>query len=406
MASKSSNKRSTRKRGFPKYPGNYPNDVITDSTFFEKEKPVKVLIAVADIRGYTYLINDLTDEKVSSFLQRVFEDILPKSVYTRDIRKRQPKEFVGCTYKLTGDGFLAVYSEDEGAVKQAVKNLLYSLGRYPKIKKKAGMRIEQTQLSTAAVLGEVLRKKIETCDYRDFTIIGREVNLAFRLCDVTYPGQLLVNNEVVRILKEDFTFVDTGSVKLKGFDKRERTYAILREKTRKERDVSGATRSDYVYQCCNKCVDETDFDMYKRVCFPAYKAGVLIGEEYNSKEISNGVPKTDFSKIDCRSKKRKQRGNSLNNKKQEEKIEAARFFCRENCEHVVTCYHNICLGIERVSTPGIGYATGRRRISGKMDIENSMICCHICYNKGKSKCRETDYEFRNNDFGKGQRNAV
>ena len=63
--------------------------------------------------------------------------------------------------------------------------------------------------------------------HKDYTIIGRHVNLAARLEEEAKPGQVLVSNRTYRLTANMVKAEDVGAISVKGFEKPILVYNVL-----------------------------------------------------------------------------------------------------------------------------------------------------------------------------------
>jgi class 3 adenylate cyclase len=72
----------------------------------------------------------------------------------------------------------------------------------------------------------------------DYTIIGREVNLASRLESVAQPGEILISDSTYSLVRDTIMCRDRGQINVKGFSKTVAIYEIV-----DHRKALGATQS-------------------------------------------------------------------------------------------------------------------------------------------------------------------
>jgi adenylate cyclase len=64
-------------------------------------------------------------------------------------------------------------------------------------------------------------------EHMDYTIIGKQVNLANRLQAAALPGEVLIGHETWRLVKDTFSCVAKEPIQVKGFDRPIQTYAVI-----------------------------------------------------------------------------------------------------------------------------------------------------------------------------------
>ena len=63
-------------------------------------------------------------------------------------------------------------------------------------------------------------------DRMEYSIIGKEVNVASRLESNSSPGKILVSEATYDLVKEHFDFKPDGDMEAKGIDRKIRTYHL------------------------------------------------------------------------------------------------------------------------------------------------------------------------------------
>ncbi|MGA7882857.1 MAG: adenylate/guanylate cyclase domain-containing protein, partial [Terrimicrobiaceae bacterium] len=61
----------------------------------------------------------------------------------------------------------------------------------------------------------------------DYTIIGKQVNLANRLQAAAQPGEILIGQETWLLVRDIFLCVAKEPVQVKGFERAIQTYAVI-----------------------------------------------------------------------------------------------------------------------------------------------------------------------------------
>lgn len=168
-------------------------------------EPKRRLSAVwfADIVGYTTL-------------SRIDE---PAALRLVDVLQRLSREIVeghdGRVVKLMGDAVLAEFGSTDSAVRAAVA----LQERYVAAAKDSG---QASQLRIGVHLGEVTAAA-------DGDLYGDGINTAARLHHEAVPGQVIISEDVWRLLRQrpEFRFASLGAVELKGITTRVEIYDVL-----------------------------------------------------------------------------------------------------------------------------------------------------------------------------------
>ena len=148
--------------------------------------------------------------------------------------RRSPLKYGGTIDKFVGDCVMVFFGDPstQGAKKDAVAAV--SMG--------IAMR-KQYEGATPAVAGPGITKPLEIrmgintgyctvgnfgADTRmDYTIIGREVNLASRLESASEAGEILISHETYSLIKDVIMCRDKGQIAVKGFSRPVQIYQVV-----------------------------------------------------------------------------------------------------------------------------------------------------------------------------------
>jgi class 3 adenylate cyclase len=170
-------------------------------------QPRKKLVTVffSDIRGFTAFSEQHDALVVINRINELF------NIQVGIIRKNS-----GDIDKFIGDAILVEFPSPALAFKSAIE-----------IQKKIQAYNERIKMPLSVGIGishgEVLVGPIGAGDQFNWTMIGRVVNLASRLCCAAKPGSILVASEVHEKLNTKFSF-DKTDLKLKGYKGRVTAY--------------------------------------------------------------------------------------------------------------------------------------------------------------------------------------
>ncbi len=164
----------------------------------------------SDVRGFTAF----SDGRDPAMVIERLNDVLGLEA---DVVRR----FGGDVDKFVGDAMFAWFSGQDrcaravAAAAEIVATLRERFGG------KAG-----TQIGFGIHVGEVVIGSMGSQDRRDYTAIGRSVNLAARLCSAAEPGQILVSQAVATELEGAVTLNPLPDIRAKGFTEPVRVFEV------------------------------------------------------------------------------------------------------------------------------------------------------------------------------------
>lgn len=184
---------------------------------FLREGRKDVTIVMADIRGFTQLSENMTPENVVQMLNDYFSimvDIIFKHEGTLD--------------KFMGDGVLVLFGAPIHEKNHVAKGLATALEMQSKLQD-FNTRSEQwpsLQMGIGISTGEVVVGEIGSHERKDYTAIGRAVNLAERLEAIADPGEILLSTKVADSVDQKIQTEQIKQVNLDGFDQSKTAYRI------------------------------------------------------------------------------------------------------------------------------------------------------------------------------------
>jgi adenylate cyclase len=139
----------------------------------------------------------------------------------------------GTLDKFIGDAVLVFFGDPEtkGVVEDAAACVRMALEM-----KEASGELNRAWLAKGISQGFEVRMGITTGfstvgnfgsdEHMDYTIIGKQVNLAKRLQAAAQPGEILIGHETWLLVKDKFSCVTKEPIQVKGFDRLIQTYAV------------------------------------------------------------------------------------------------------------------------------------------------------------------------------------
>ena len=176
------------------YVGKTPARQIVSGTVHRGEtREVRAAILVADLRGFTSISTQLPPETTAEVINRYYDVVVP------------PIERHGCeVLKFIGDAVLAVFPSEKGGDEMAVMAALDAAREALSTKvdpfERDGVKAPIT-FGVAIHLGEAAYGNVGSGNRLDFTVIGRDVNVAARIASLCsrLGRDYLVSDEVAEI---------------------------------------------------------------------------------------------------------------------------------------------------------------------------------------------------------------
>ena len=154
----------------------------------------KLTVFFSDIRGFTELSEELEAEALTDLL----------NTYLNEMSKICMK-FGGTIDKFIGDSVMVFFGDpsSQGAKKDAMAAVSMAIAMRKHMK--------------------VLRQQWRM----DYTIIGRDVNLASRLESAAEAGEILISHETYSLIKDVIMCRDKGQINVKGFTRPVQIYQVV-----------------------------------------------------------------------------------------------------------------------------------------------------------------------------------
>jgi len=173
-------------------------------------------ILFSDVRGFTELSQDMDPEALLQVLSGHLA-MLVSLVY----------EHGGYVDKFAGDGIMAVFDRDDMVVK-ACLCALDMLEASRKNLATEGLRIHQMGIGIHR--GDAVIGNLGSSKHLDYTLVGKTVNLAARLCSMADSLSIVVSRAVRDALATDrrFVFANERRVAVRGFKEPISVYGLER----------------------------------------------------------------------------------------------------------------------------------------------------------------------------------
>jgi class 3 adenylate cyclase/pimeloyl-ACP methyl ester carboxylesterase len=189
-------------------PEHLAEKILTSRAALEGERKL-VTVLFVDVSGFTALSEGLDPEDVHALMDRAFELMLG-----------EVHRYEGTVNQFLGDGLMALFGapvahEDHPMrAVHAALGLQRALASYrDELRAQRGIEFQvRMGLNTGAVvvgkIGDNLRM--------DYTAVGDTTNLAARLLALAEPGQILVSEDIAKVVGPYFVLQPVGEVSVKG----------------------------------------------------------------------------------------------------------------------------------------------------------------------------------------------
>ncbi len=165
----------------------------------------QVAVVFSDVRNFSALADRLPPRQVVDLLNAYL-----------DLQTRVVEQFGGLVDKFVGDEVMAVFlGKDQlrSAIRAACE-IQRKIAELNGRRAAAGQPIAEVGIGIHT--GPAVAGSVGSRDRKDHTVLGDVVNVAFRLCSLALPGQILVSERVKNAAGGPFQFGGEQHVRLKG----------------------------------------------------------------------------------------------------------------------------------------------------------------------------------------------
>ena len=176
-------------------------------------------VVFTDIRGFSNLTENLEPEELFQLLNIYFSEMI-KIIHLYD----------GTVNKIVGDGLLIFFGDPIPMEDHAERALRMSIDMQKRIKELSGewgQYGHELGVGIGINSGFVTVGNVGSDAYRDYTIIGNQVNVAARLETSAKAGQILISQRTYSLVKGLIEVEEIGVVKVKGIHNPIKTYSVL-----------------------------------------------------------------------------------------------------------------------------------------------------------------------------------
>ena len=188
----------------------------------------KLTVFFSDIKGFSEISEMLQPEALTDLLNSYFTEM--SLIATK---------YGGTIDKFVGDAILIFFGDptSQGQKKDALACVLMAIEMRNKMKlmsqKWNGEGIDKPlQIRMGINTGYCTVGNFGAESRMDYTIIGKEVNLASRLEGVTLPNEILISEHTYNLIRDTIMCRDKGEIEVKGFTKPIPIYEVVDQRSK------------------------------------------------------------------------------------------------------------------------------------------------------------------------------
>jgi class 3 adenylate cyclase len=201
-------------------PKHLADKILTTRSSIEGERKL-VTVFFADVANYTSVSDKLDPEEVHQIMDGAFKILMD------EIHK-----YEGTINQFTGDGVMALFgapvAHEDHAQRAcyAALSIQKALGEYgEKIEKDTGVEFKmRIGLNSGPVIVGAIGDDLRM----DYTAVGDTTNLAARMESTAAPGAILISSNTHRLVRDFFEFQPLGKIEVKGKERAQDAYELLR----------------------------------------------------------------------------------------------------------------------------------------------------------------------------------
>lgn len=175
-----------------------------------------VTVMFADIRGYTALANSLDPEPLLDLLNQHFA-LIGQAVISHG----------GMINQYAGDMLMASFNALEDQPHHAIHAVVAALEAQTQLRMQTPIGLDKVEFGIGIYTGQVVCGYLGFEDRFDYATLGKTTNIAFRLCSLARPGQILVGAETQLELGLNFDIREVGQLPMKGDGELVQAYEVI-----------------------------------------------------------------------------------------------------------------------------------------------------------------------------------
>ncbi|MEL0167567.1 MAG: adenylate/guanylate cyclase domain-containing protein [Pseudomonadaceae bacterium] len=183
----------------------------------------KLTVFFSDIRGFTELAEELEAEALTDLLNNYLDEM-----------SRIALQYGGTIDKFVGDCVMVFFGDPKtrGAKQdaEAAVSMAIAMRKHMKVLRQQWRSrgiTKPLEIRMGLSTGYCTVGNFGTATRMDYTIIGREVNLASRLEGAADAGEILISHETYSLVKELIMCRDKGQISVKGFSRPVQIYEVV-----------------------------------------------------------------------------------------------------------------------------------------------------------------------------------
>jgi len=191
----------------------------SEDTLWAEPQRKMMTIVFTDIRGFSSLTDNLEPEELFQLLSTYHSEMI-----------RIVHEYDGTLNKIVGDGLLIFFGDPIPVADHADRAVRMAMDMQRKV---ADLSDEWNRYGHRLGVGIGINSGYATVGnvgsdaYRDYTVIGNQVNVASRLETAAGPGQILISQRTYHMLKDAVEVQEMGHIEVKGIHTPIKTYSVV-----------------------------------------------------------------------------------------------------------------------------------------------------------------------------------
>ena len=186
------------------------DDVLSGKIKLEKSGTrCDATVLFADIRGFTHMTEQSSPEEIVALINDFCERMV-ECIFRHD----------GALDKFVGDEVMAVWGANVQNQDHAVEAVSCAIDMMSAIKEMNDERVrkgkEKIAIGIGVASGMMIAGYMGSTQAMSFTVIGDTVNLGSRLCSAAQPGEILINSDCWKSVKDRIPSIPLPPMMVKG----------------------------------------------------------------------------------------------------------------------------------------------------------------------------------------------